>query len=93
MQFRLSQRRKIGVAFGGYEQRAQILGFVAVNIVYLEISMNEQAAWTGEVSEAEQWCPFTTNVSPGVLGQGTGGTVTGMLDFHWDFNPELQPQR
>lgn len=93
MQFRLSQHRMIGAAFGGYKQRAQILGFVAVNTVYLEISMNEQAVWTGEVSEAEQWCPFTTNVSPGVLGLRTGGTVTGMLEFHWDFSPELQPQR
>lgn len=33
MQFRLSQHRKIGAAFGGYEQRVRILGFVAINIV------------------------------------------------------------
>lgn len=93
MQFRLSQHRKIGAAFGGYEQRVHILGFVAINIVYLERPVNEQAVWTSEVSEAVQWCPFTSSVSPGVLGQGTGGTVTGMLEFHWDFSPELQPKR
>jgi len=55
--------------------------------------VNELAVWTSEVSEAVQWCPFTSSVSPGVLGQGTGGTVTGMLEFHWDFSPELQPKR
>jgi len=93
MQFRLSQHRKIGAAFGGYEQRVRILGFVAINIVYLERPVNELAVWTSEVSEAVQWCPFTSSVSPGVLGQGTGGTVTGMLKFHWDFSPELQPKR